>query len=247
MRDKMLVFLKKQKRKLFKGGLLYNDNLWLISYIIGCLPTLNAILDEYNVSAVSDSNPIAMALAGGFYLVCSAVVGYMYFNFKFMRIGIVESIYMVLRLIGFAFDSFIMLFLLRFCCVAVCFCLSYIIFRPIFKKCKEDKVLDSLCLSGIMIAIISIIVFIVINRVKIGMMIGGGIVAVLAFKLIGIMGNGIEVGGVSTGNVGSSVSTDNESGGNDTNTSDGQSERIAFSNYDISRGDIGKDFNRIDF
>lgn len=84
MRDKMVFFLKKQKRKLFKGGLLYNDNLWLISYIIGCLPTLNAILDEYNVSAVSDSNPIAMALAGGFYLVCSVGVGYMYLNFKFM-------------------------------------------------------------------------------------------------------------------------------------------------------------------
>lgn len=193
MRDKMLVFLKKQKRKFFKGGLLYNDNLWLISYIIGCLPTLNAILDEYNVSAVSDSNPIAMALAGGFYLVCSAAVGYMYFNFKFMRIGIVESIYMVLRLIGFAFDSFMMLLLLRLCCIVVCFCLSYIILRPIYKKRKEDKVLDSLCLSGIMIATTSIVVFIAINRVKIGMMIGGGIVAIIAFNLLGIMGDGMEL------------------------------------------------------
>lgn len=244
MRDKMLVFLKKQKRKLFKGGLLYNDNLWIISYIIGCLPTLNAILDEYNVSAVSDSNPIAMALAGGFYLVCSVVVGYMYLNFKFMRIGIVEAIYMVLRLIGFAFDSFIMLLLLRLCCLAVCFCLSYIIFRPIFKKCKEDKVLDSLCISGIVIALMSIIVFVAINRVKIGMMIGGGIVAIIAFNLLGIMGDGIEISGVSSGNF---ASTDNESVESDMNTSDGQSERIAFSNYDISRGDIGKDFNRIDF
>ena len=253
MQENMLDFLKQQTKNLLKGGLFYNDNLWLVSYVIGCLVTLSAILDEYNVSTVSDTNPIAMALAGGFYLFCSVAVGCMYLNFKCMRIGIVEAIYMVLKVLGFDFDNFGMSLLLRVYCIVGCFCLSHIILRPIYKKCKEDSVLDSLCLSGILMAIISIVVYIIVNRVKIGLMIGGGMVLFFVFKFWGMMGGGMEVDGVSYGNGGNSVSggssasSGSDSVGNGISTSSNQSERIAFSNYDFSRGDFAKDFNKIDF
>ncbi len=107
--------------------------------------------------------------------------------------------------------------------------------------------MDSLCLSGILLTAISIIVFVIINRVKIGMMIGGGIVLFLALKFLAMMGGDVEISGASYGNSGSYTAGGSDSGGYDMSTSNNQSERISFANYDFSRGDFAKDFNRIDF
>lgn len=240
--------MKTQLANLRRGGLLFNDSLWLFMYIAGGLISFHAIADEYNVSRVADTNPIRAALACGFYLVCCAVLTYACVRFRFLRIGIVELVYVVVKLIvrDGANASFSLLLMARLGCVAICLIISFLLARASYARHRNEWIGDSFCPVGIILAILLVVAYVVFNLEKVFELIGGGMLAAFIMYRLATMGP-IDFGDFGYRNQGRTTSYSNDTDSSGISTSNTSSERISFSNYDISRGDIAKDFDRIDF
>lgn len=226
----------------------YNDTLWMVFYIMNALYSLGQVMVKYNYSSVSDTNPISVALHGGFYIICVIAVFTPISEFRFVRCGFLEAIYFIIKVFIFIPEfssSFLNLFIARMICIAVGALMGCTIFRKQYREMKGETNSANL-LIVIPIAVLSVIVFIVVYYKYLILMISGAIISVICFALMKGMAPA-EVGGTSGTNIKSRNNTGDDyqpsySGGNEQSQ-----ERIAFSQYDPSRGNIAEDINRIDF
>ena len=85
--------VKTKHRKLTIIDILYDDTLWIVFYIFNTLYAFGRVMVRYNYSSVADSNPISVALHGGFYLICAMVVGGQCMGARFARCSVMEMLY----------------------------------------------------------------------------------------------------------------------------------------------------------
>lgn len=226
----------------------YNDTLWMSFYIMNALYSLGQVMVKYNYSSVADTNPISVALHGGFYIICAVVVYNPISEFRFVRCGFLEAIYFILKIFIFIpeFSSpFFNLFIVRVICIAVGALMSCTIFRKQYREMKEE-VNDANPFIVIPVAVLSAIIFIVAYHKYLILMVVGAFLSVICLALMKAMAPA-EVGGTSGTNIKSRNNTGNEYQPSYSGDNEQSQERIAFSQYDPSRGNMADDIHRIDF
>lgn len=174
--------VKSKSRKLSIADIFYNDTLWTIFYIFNTLYAFGRVMVRYNYSSVADSNPISVALHGGFYIVCAMVVFTLCMRAKFARCSVMEALYCGLRIMVLCpqfSETFSYLLAARIICILGGTFMSFTLFK---KKYREMAKRYCGRLAIILpVAALSLVLFIIVYHEYVKQMIWGAvIIAIIA-------------------------------------------------------------------
>lgn len=185
--------VKTKHRKLTITDILYNDTLWIVFYIFNTLYALGRVMVRYNYSSVADSNPISVALHGGFYLVCVIVVYILCMSAKFARCSVMEMLYFGLRIIVLCpqfSETFSYLLAARVICILVGAFMGVTMFKKQYRELDKKYHFHWKVISPM--AVLSIVLFVIVYHEYVKQMIwGAAIVAIIA--VFGSLGGGTNV------------------------------------------------------
>ncbi|MCX4297561.1 MAG: hypothetical protein OSJ73_11075 [Lachnospiraceae bacterium] len=174
--------VKTKHRKLTITDILYNDTLWIVFYIFNTLYALGRVMVRYNYSSVADSNPISVALHGGFYLVCAMAVCILCMRAKFARCSAMEMLYFGLRIIVLCpqfSETFSYLLAARVICILVGVFMGVTVFKKQYRE--MDKKYHFRWKVILPVAVLSIVLFVIVYHEYVKQMIWGAvIIAIIA-------------------------------------------------------------------
>ncbi len=171
---------KSKCRMLSIADIFYNDTLWTIFYIFNALYAFGRVMVRYNYSSVADSNPISVALHGGFYIVCATVVYTLCMRAKFARCSAMEVFYFGLKIIVLCpqfSETFSYLLAARIICILGGTFMSFTMFK---KKYREMAKRYCGRLAIILpVAALSLVLFIIVYHEYVKQMIWGAVIIVI--------------------------------------------------------------------
>lgn len=185
--------VKSKCRMLSIADIFYNDTLWTVFYIFNALYAFGRVMVRYNYSSVADSNPISVALHGGFYLVCAMVVGRLCMGVRFARCSAMEMLYFGLRIIVFCpqfSGTFSYLLAARVICILVGAFMGVTVFKKQYRE--KDKKYHFRWKVILPVVALSIVLFVIVYHEYVKQMIWGAvIIAIIA--VFGGLGGGANV------------------------------------------------------
>lgn len=242
--------MKETVRKYDISRTFYNDTLWVTFFLMNVLYSLGQIMVKYNYSSVSDTNPISIAIHAGIYLVGVVFVLKVFTEWRCVRCALMEVVYFILKvfiLLPSVSATFSYLLIARAICILVGAVMGHTVFKNTYLKIKNEPIAFNAKIVVPTVGLSFILFVIVYHRYILQMAFG---LFILWFLKTMFAGGGWDYVSSATETVGSSSGGScNDSYSYSSSYSSGNSgqERIAFSQYDFTRGNIADDIDRIDF
>lgn len=183
--------VKTKHRMLSMADILYNDTLWIVFYIFNTLYALGRIIVRYNYSSVADSNPISVALHGGFYIMCVIIVFSLCMKAKFARCSAMEMLYFGLRIIVLSqqfSETFSYLLAARIICILGGAFMGLILFKKQYRE--MDKKYHFHWKVILSVAALSIVLFVIVYHEYLKQMIWGSVIIAIIAAFCGLGGGG---------------------------------------------------------